>query len=234
MTCSRKNSLLVRLAPTFLILLLLAAASARGALIRYDFGGSFTEMTASGPWPADPRFTGTLIYDDAVPLGPATRDVFGATVRRYESGTHRTSAPVADGTRLEIRIAGRSVAPISTGLTGGLTTRIIDGQPAAVMSFNSHPFEASGGYRGLSIDFQATNPSLFADGKLPAGLKLPDLASAGISLSGVMYGDFDYGSSFMYMGTIDTLTATPVPEPTWTIAALLGAGLVFRRRFRAG
>ena len=60
---------------------------------------------------------------------------------------------------------------------------------------------------------------------------VPPLAAlAGGGGEGVV--DAGEGGSQLYTGVIDSLTATPVPEPAWTVAALLGAAAYFARRRR--
>jgi hypothetical protein len=88
--------------------------------------------------------------------------------------------------------------------------------------------------KGVSILFEPNDPALLLDGKIPVGLKLSDLSTAVISVNSIMYGEVYEGmSSFVYTGNIESLSVTPVPEPAWTVAALMGAAVwTVRRRLR--
>jgi hypothetical protein len=228
-----KTASIVRL--SLLLLPLFAPNPAGAALMRIDFSGTIGIMTASGPGVADQKFTGTLFYDDAAPLTSVIpTPANNWTTTRYESGTQRSTNPVADGTGLDIRIAGQSVAPPSTGLQGGISILWNGSVPRGLtFGFSSHPNNPAGYSQGVGVTFETTNLDLFRDGKLPADLKLSDLSGAHIGISNAMNGKFLDGS-FNYSGTIESLTITPVPEPAWTVAALMGAVCwTVRRRRKA-
>ena len=232
---SKVDAFVVRFAAA-LLSSMLAAAPAEGSLYRIDFSGYFDAMTTTGPGIADPRFTGSLIYDDSIPLGAPTPSVWtpGQTVQSYASGVFRTSNPTPDGTGLDIKIAGVSIAPVSNGLQGGWYQGTYgDGQPYSGIDFGTSTTPAPHAV-GVGISFEPNDPALFSGGKIPEGLKLSDLSKAVVSVNNVMYGVVYEGtSSFVYAGVIDSLTVTPVPEPAWTVAALMGAALwTIRRRVR--
>jgi hypothetical protein len=212
----------------------LFATAAEGSLVRYDFRGHLEQMTASGPGVSNQEFTGTLIYDDAIALGASHRNLWGYDERSYVSGAYRASDPTPDGTSLQLWIDGKAVAPESTGLSGGLfSTTGDDGVTRSELVFSSHARDENGYLRngGISITFKV-DPSLLATGRLPDGLTVADLPQARISIEGVMDGQsYDPSrGSFGYSGPVDSFAVSPVPEPAWTVAALLGAAALAARR----
>lgn len=236
MTRSSKTSPPVRLALAALAAFL--AARAEGSLVRYDFRGHIDMETTSGPGSPASDFRGTLIYDDAVTFGPSHRNASGAEERTYASGSHRGDDASPDGTMLQIWFNDKAVAPASSGLSGVLfSLKDYDGRPRSELTFYSHPREDDGYLRdggALSVTFNV-DPSLLASGRFPEGLTVGDLPQARIGITGVMNGQFYY-PDFGYFGPIDSFAITPVPEPAWSVAVLLGAAawMVRRRPSRIG
>ena len=227
-----KLSPLVRIALAALPALL--ATAAEGSLVRYDFRGHIEEMTTSGPGVSNHDFTGTLIYDDAVALGASHRNPWGYDERSYVSGAYRPSDPAPDGTSLQLWIDGKAVAPESTGLSGGLfSTTGGDGVTRSELVFYSHARDERGylTYGSLSISFKV-DPSLLASGRFPGGLTVADLPDVSVGINGVMNGRFysELAGGFGYSGPVDSFAISPVPEPAWTVAALLGAAAWVARR----
>ncbi|WP_165248538.1 hypothetical protein [Paludisphaera soli] len=223
---SRKNPLLVRFVPALLILI---GTPAQGALIRYDFGGVVTGSPA-GAYAIGDRFTGSLIYDDALPILDDGSDAEGMDHGYYYSGTHRSGGHGADGTGLDIRVGGISIIAPSTGLTGEVSiAKPADAPSTALLTFSSYPRSGSDGQPGAFVGFKGLANSVFHEGDYPtSSLDLSDLTFASVEVESVA------GSGYLpYLallhGNIDTLTVTPVPEPAWTVAAMMGLALAAAR-----
>jgi len=221
---SGKNALVARLAPALLVWLA-APALAAAAPIRYDFGGFATYVDPTSAIPAGSRFEGSLVYDDAIPLQDVLKDAAGRlSSGAYRSGTFRDGDPTADGTGLEIRVGGTTVVGPTAGLSGTFGAgQTASGDRLETLSFGG---PSASGVAG-QVSFALAGSTGFAGGSLPSGLKLADLTYATVSVQAA-----GEGGSQLYTGVIDSLTATPVPEPAWTVAALLGAAAYFARRRR--
>lgn len=220
-----KLSSLLRAAVVAAILPL--AARAEGSLVRYDFSGRITEETATGPSVLGRDFTGTLIYDDAIALGPSHKNRWASDERSYASGAYRAAEPTPDGTSLQLWIDGKAVAPESTGLSGGLFAATgDDGVTRSELVFYSHARDESGylDRGGIAIAFKV-DPSLLATGRFPEGMTVADLPDVSVGINSVMDGKFwgDLPGGFNYGGPVDSFSVAPVPEPAWTVAALLAA-----------
>ncbi len=229
---TRKRPLLVRLAPA--LLLLLVAAPARGALLRYDFGGVIPGLVAKDGSGDPVRFSGSLIYDDAISFEPGGMPSPGTASGLYYSGTYRPGNSRPDGTGLEVRIDGLGLAMTSPGVIGQYQswTRP-NGEVYDQMFFSAYDASKSWAQRReISLFFQAHATPAFTDGSLPAGLKLSDLSRAVAAIEIPHDGDPNRRDS--YSGELDTLTVTPVPEPAWTVAAFLGAAFWAARRRHLG
>ncbi|WP_165248536.1 hypothetical protein [Paludisphaera soli] len=226
----RKRSLLVRLAPA--LFALLVAAPARGALLRYDFGGVIPGLTAQDG--SAVRFAGSFVYDDAIAFESRQWDSTAATSAVYRSGTSAPINPKPDGTGFEFHIDALGLHASSAGLIGEYRawTRpdgtshdhmvVSAAEPSA-----SHPLRTD-----VHVSFNAWDAPAFSGATIPAGLKLSDLTEAIAGISVPVDGNPDQRIS--HSGYLDTLTVTPVPEPTWTVAALLGAAFWAARRRHLG
>jgi hypothetical protein len=224
-----KNSLLARLAPA--LMLLLVAAPARGALLRYDFGGvipGLTEQDGSAV-----RFAGSFVYDDAIPFEPSpTPGTSSPFIGSYRSGVYREDDPTPDGTGFEFRIDALGLHASSAGLTGEYWAwSRPDGASRDYMVFaasdpsGSHPLRAD-----VYVAFDASDAPAFTGGTIPDGLKLSDLSQAIAGISVPVDGDPNHRIS--HSGYLDTLTVAPVPEPAWTVAAMMGLALAAARARR--
>lgn len=210
----------------------LLADRAEGSLFQYDFKGHVEMVTTSGPGVPGYDFNGRLIYDDAIPLGETHKDFWGHDERSYASGTYRPGDSTPDGTMLQLWFDGKAVAPESTGLFGGLVTITGgDGVTRSELVFRNSPRTEEGQVddRGLALTFKV-DPSVLASGRFPDGLTVADLPDVRISISGVMNGKFYERNDFNYVGKVDSFEIKPVPEPSWTVAALLAASAWTLRR----
>jgi hypothetical protein len=230
-----------KLSPLFLLVpaatILLLAARAEGSLVRYDFTGHINQLTATGRWPSTYDFRGTLIYDDSIALGAPHKNLGPYDERSYTSGAYRPTDPTPDGTSLQLWIDGKAVAPESTGLSGGLFSATgDDGVTRSDLVFYSHARDERGylDRGGISISFKV-DPSLMDSGRFPEGLTVADLPDAHVGINSVMDGRYwgEVASGFNYGGPVDSFAIAPVPEPAWTVAALLAATVWTARRRRA-
>ena len=216
----------------------LFAGRAEGSLVRYDFTGRIFQMTATGPGVPNDEFTGTLIYDDAIPLGESRVNQRREDVRSYTSGTFRPGDPTPDGTGLQLWFDGKAVAPESGGLFGALVSGTRgDGVKWSELVFRSNSPETGGRLNGgLSIAFKV-DPSMLASGRFPDGLTVADLPDVSVTIDSVMNGRVydELSGGFGSSGPVDSFQITPVPEPSWTVAALLAAAAwTVRRRSTRG
>ncbi|WP_337177285.1 hypothetical protein [Paludisphaera sp.] len=224
--------------PALVAAVVLLAARAEGSLVRYDFSGRITEGTASGPGWKEGEFTGTLIYDPSISLGESRATSWGLHERPYTSGVYRESDPIPDGTMLQLWLDGKAVAPVSTGLSGGLFTHTDgDGVTRSELVFQSHAREKDGApqHGGISIRFKV-DPALLASGRFPEGMTTADLPEARVSIENAMDGRFwdELTGGFYYGGVVESFRVTTAPEPAWTVAAMLAAAAWAARRRRVG
>ena len=212
----------LRLVPS---LLLIAAAPATAAPIRYDFGG-VVKHANSGP-EVGSRFSGSFVYDpDASPIKTTPQDG-GGVYNEFAFGTHRPDDPAADGSGLEVRFGDGSVPMRVDGLTvESYSTPGSNDNPSLV--FRGGP-QAPG--RGEAYLVLRGGEGLGGDDPLPPQLLLDRFTTHDLVVLGPLGPDGEYPvPDLVFVGAIDTLTATPVPEPAWTVAALLGAAAYFARR----
>ena len=213
-----------RIAPV-LLALLIGPAAARGALIRYDFGGVIPGLVDDAG--ASARFEGSLVYDDAIPFDRFPSQQMGT----YTSGVYRPDQP-PDGTGLEVRIDALGLKVAAAGLTGDYRYWTgPDGTGHDNMVFMvSSPGGTGPSRPGAHVAFTSDAGRAFPDWSLRPDLKLSDLTSTNVGIAVPHPNDPSRTDS--YSGEIDTLTVTQVPEPAWTVVAFLGATAWFARRRR--
>lgn len=233
----REPKLSPLLRPALVAAAVLLAAHAEGSLVRFEFSGRIVEETPSGPSALGREFTGTLIYDPSIPLGEPRETAWGSHERPYTSGVYRETDPTPDGTMLQLWFDGKAVAPVSTGLSGGLfTPRSGDDVTPSELIFRSHVRERDGHahYGGIAISFKV-DPALLASGRFPEGMTVADLPEVRVSVESALDGRFwDELSGFHYGGVVESFRVTTAPEPAWTVAAMLAAAAWAARRRRSG
>lgn len=215
MSRSGKNALVARLAPALLFVL---AAPADAAPIRYDFGGVVTH--SYGPEEAGSRFSGSFVYDPEAQAIKTVPEEGGGAYKEYAYGTHHPDDPTPDGSGIEVRI-GDEPAPLR-----------IDG---LTVESNSKPSPSGEGinlnlvFRGgprnddrgeFYLVFRGQN--MQGVGSLPPQLLLEQFSTSDL----VVLPPLQSAPDLVYLGKIDTLSATPVPEPAWTVAALMVVSLI--------
>ncbi|WP_337177286.1 hypothetical protein [Paludisphaera sp.] len=222
------------------------AVAASGAPIRYDFSGTITEAEPSTGL-LGTRFHGSFTVDDAklpttvynFPSGP--RD--GSS--HYYFGTLDRSRPEPNGTGLEVRFADGTVVR-SDGLWASLSTMMKPANgdlPIAsllVGSVDSWVDDEAAPDHSVGLLLVGHDPLAGLNDPIPRDITIEDFSEADFQLLGryvkqaptVPGGMPVEGPPQIAAGTIDTLSATPVPEPGWTVAALLGAAACAARRRR--
>ncbi|AMV37618.1 hypothetical protein [Planctomyces sp. SH-PL62] len=240
MARTNRRTLILRFAPV----LLLIAVPAAAAPIRYDFGGVLTQAEASTGVAPGTRFTGSFTYDDAaLPVQsfeyPNSRGDFA----QYVFGAHRLPDGSTDGSGIELRIDGGPTVRSEGDLTiDSWSTMRPEYRPSPAIELHIRsdlPDYSKGPDYGVSIFLEGQQRVVWPGDPVPADLALSDFPKAKVYLLGRLperpdgwLGEPPSPDSNVQLavGEIDFLTATPVPEPAWTVAALLGAAAWAARR----
>ena len=227
---------------------LLPLAPASAARIRYDFSGTVTDAAFS-PGLLGTRFYGSFTYDDdKPPTSSGTNDPIGYDASYFDYGTLDRTSPRADGTGLEVRFAdGTTVQSDGLSLfTNTIMRPANSDQPQAwfqARGVDSGRADGTGPDYSVALGFHALKRVIEPGGPIPLDLAVGDFSEAKLYLMGryIQHPPEWYQEPInvdtppqVAEGTIDTLSATPVPEPAWSVAALLGAAAwAVRRRARA-
>lgn len=232
---------MVRLGPVALVLAL-AGCPARAALMHYEFSGVVAEAPAGSPLLGS-RFSGSFAYDDAPPDVAGAYPEAGMETSIYRFGTHRPDKPTADGTGVEVRLADGLRVQSEGFVLRANTTIGPDATSSSAYIEGDMP-----GWPGrphpeyvLGLAFGAAGRLIPLGGPIPADWTLDDFSEARFHLLRRAYpwppaAPYDLPDVDSYVpfaaGTIDSLSATPIPEPPLTLAFMLGVSAwALHRRF---
>lgn len=230
-----------RIRPLVLVLSAMLAGSAlrgQASPIEYEYSGVIDSALPSTDVKPGTLFSGTFTYDpDKTPTGPGTEGI-----RQYMYGkVPGIPGSGADGSGLTLTVGdypvlrdpgGVQVAVSELEYAGQFGYKDTDGQPAS--PYTTVSISTGNIVPGpLQVDLSFSDPTRSVFGSLapPARLTLGDLPVAKLRVT-----EFTYpGVATVYTGTIDSLTAHPVPEPGAVACfMLLGGVAAIRGRRRRG
>lgn len=185
------------------------------APIRYQFGGVVVHADSSTWVTPGSRYSGTLTYDPDLATKTASVD----WNQGFDLG------PLSGMT---VDINGRRVYSVQGGLQLGVAQYPQDHGGSGLPPSTHLSFRVADDLEGVAPFLVLRNldrwvlPGLIP----PTALSLTDFPDGGFVLSR------NPGGLTLYQGTLDTLTAIPVPEPTTAALILIGAAgwRVVRRR----
>jgi hypothetical protein len=199
------------------------ASSASGAMIKYEFGGVITSADLSTGVAPGTRFSGTFGFDPD--FNPGTATIEGSVTYIFNPLVFGRSDP--DTSYLTANVGGTPVLD-GRGLDLGVRdTTISPGPP-------SPPFTSVGlssENAQVRVELGLTNPSRSVDPtlELPTSFSLGDYPVTKFLVTSLSSGH----AETIYEGTIDTLTAVPIPEPGMlALPGLIGVGLALRGLLR--
>ncbi len=216
------------------------AFRAQASPIEYTYSGVIDSAAASTGVAAGTRFSGTFTYDPDVK--PPGLDIEGHHQYGYGFTGQPGSAP--DGSGLTLMVGDQTVLPNPLGVEVSVDELEYAGQwgykdgngqpagPSTTVSVSNNNINNSTASQAVRVSLNLTNPTQSVFGSLdpPQSLRLGDFPVAKLNVT-----EFTYpGSMTLYTGTIDTLTAHPVPEPgVVAFFVVLGGAIVARSAGRA-
>ncbi|OJW15644.1 MAG: hypothetical protein BGO49_15470 [Planctomycetales bacterium 71-10] len=243
MTASLSSRTLIRLA---FASLLLPAAPASAAPMKYEFSGTITKADASTGL-LGTRFHGSFTFDDAK-LPSETHVYDRGDNLFYRFGT--LDAPVArvDGTGLEVHFAdGTSVQTDGLALSSQSIMRPANQDAPAVWTRiwggDVGAADGTGPDHAAGLYFYGQDRIVSPGQPIPLDITIDDFSDAKLELLGryIKHPPEWYEIPInmdsppqLALGTIDSFSIAPVPEPAWTVAALLGAAAWAVRLRRIG
>lgn len=184
------------------------------APIRYQFGGVVVHADASTAIASGSRYSGTLTYDPDLVTKTASVD-----------GNQGFDLGPLSGMTVDIN--GRRVYSVQGGLQLGVAQYPQDHGGSGLPPSTHLGFRVADNLEGVAPFLALRNLDRWVLPGLvpPTALSLTDFPDGGFVLSR------NPGGLTLYQGTLDTLTAIPVPEPTCAALVLVVAtgGCVVRR-----
>jgi hypothetical protein len=213
----------------------------QAALMRYEYDGTITSADPTTGIAPGTRFSGTFTYDPAAEVpGESVEGSmqynFGRSQYNFGPSGNFAPAPATDGSGITLQVGGKSVLSNPGGVRVGVMEmeypgqygyRNADGPGGPLTSVSIGNAGTDGG--PLSLWLNLSNPSRSVFGSLapPSSLNLADFPMAQLSVTE------GFGPrKTLYVGTIDTLTQVPVPEPAWATFLCLAAVVWLARSSR--
>ena len=207
------------------------ASAADASPITYAFSGAITSADASTGVAAGTPFSGTFTYD------PTEKAVGGLGFEGFSQSDfgQAMSAPGSkpDSSGLTVNVGGAPVFSLQGGIEVAVSAAAFpfqDGYSTSAHSqvtFSNSNINNATGSTLASVSFVNQTTDVLGGLAPPTSLSLADFPGASLSVVG------DNGSpdaKILYSGTITSLSAVPVPEPSALAAIGLGgaAGWVVR------
>jgi len=206
-------------------------AGASGAIVEYDYQGIITSVGAASGIAPGTRFSGTFAYDTDV-KNPAI-SIEGTN--QYFSGVSDSfPGSKADSSGLSLTVGDQHVYSSQGGLEIGVNEIEYAGQYGLDSSPMTRLTFSNGNVSNpsLAVSLELSNPTsaVLHSLALPSRVSLADFSQAQLLVVG---NPGSAQSQTLYMGTIESLRESTVPEPA--LATLLGvaaAGWMARRNSR--